>query len=245
MNGLMKHVVDVAFRLKAWEEAKAAALRASHFPPPIPAVVGTLLRGLAGCKTALVEGASLWDGIGEKQKRTMVRASVTLAWFAQLGCPIVALDELTARGFALCPPPGDPRGTEWRLGVTANVGAALSERPEGIVVTERRPSRRAARKQGLRADRLPEVEYVIGSDVVLGRRPSKDHEHAAVAGRKLDVRTAVTAHWKHQACGPGYSLRRLQWIAPHWRGPEDAPVSVHATWIPGGTATGPQDRLNK
>jgi hypothetical protein len=294
MNGLMKHVVDIAFRMKAWDKAKTAALRASHAPPPIPPAVGTFLRGLVGCKQPLAGGAALWAGLGEEQKRTIVRASVTLAWFAQTGCPIVSLDEGTAKGFARSPPPGDVKGTEWKLGgaygltlgpgaalvrhafvstkmpealradfdvhdgivpieawfvgtdlldsdeallnLTENVGAALSQRPEGVTVTERRPSSKAARKQGLRPDRLAGVEYIIGSDVILGRPVSRESHLGSSAGHATQVRTAVTGHWKHQTCGPWHSQRRLQWIASHWRGPEDAPVSVHATRV---TAKGP------
>jgi hypothetical protein len=38
------------------------------------------------------------------------------------------------------------------------------------------------------------------------------------------VRTRVAGHWRKQACGPRHSERKVIWIAPFWRGPEDAPI---------------------
>lgn len=45
-------------------------------------------------------------------------------------------------------------------------------------------------------------------------------------GDPLLVRTLVTGHWRNQPHGAGKTQRRLQWIEPFWRGPEDAPIST-------------------
>lgn len=42
----------------------------------------------------------------------------------------------------------------------------------------------------------------------------------------LDHRVRVRGHFRWQPHGPGLRLRRLQWIAAHYRGPEDTPERV-------------------
>lgn len=44
------------------------------------------------------------------------------------------------------------------------------------------------------------------------------------SGRRLTTRHYVRGHWVNQPHGPGQSLRRLQFRAPHIRGPEGAPL---------------------
>ncbi len=63
------------------------------------------------------------------------------------------------------------------------------------------------------------------------RRPRVDGPSVASEGegRSITVRHLVRAHWRQQAYGPGWSLRRPLLIAPHWRGPEDGPVRVTET----------------
>jgi hypothetical protein len=46
-------------------------------------------------------------------------------------------------------------------------------------------------------------------------------------GRKLGRRTEVRGHFRLQPHGPGGSLRRLKWIAPHMRGPRDGILSTN------------------
>ena len=110
-----------------------------------------------------------------------------------------------------------------------NTGVALTRRPDGLTIAARHPSRQAARKQGWDPDHLPSVDYVIGSTT----RPRReaDGDGSLGGGHKMTVRTHVEPHWTHQPHGPRSSLRRVQWIPLHWRGPVDAPISVHATRI--------------
>jgi len=105
----------------------------------------------------------------------------------------------------------------------------IARRPDGLTIAERHPSRQAARKQGWDPDHLPSVDYVIGATT----RPRTDSpgDGGTGTGHKMTVRTNVTPHWTHQPYGPRSSLRRVQWVPLHWRGPEGAPISVHATRI--------------
>jgi hypothetical protein len=109
----------------------------------------------------------------------------------------------------------------------ANVGFALLERPEGLDIREHRPSPKAMRKQGRK--HYPTVQYIIQAardlyppEPVTERGPRNE-------GWTMSVRTMVRGHWRQQAHGPNHSLRKIIWIRPTWRGPEDAPISIHAT----------------
>lgn len=61
--------------------------------------------------------------------------------------------------------------------------------------------------------------------ILLGRSVSHDPEPTGRPGesRPLRVRTLVAGHWRNQAHGEGRALRKLIWIRPFWRGPEDVP----------------------
>ncbi len=49
--------------------------------------------------------------------------------------------------------------------------------------------------------------------------------------RKLTKRFVVRPHWRHQAHGPGRSLRRWVYVPRHWRGPEDGEVADPHTLV--------------
>lgn len=51
----------------------------------------------------------------------------------------------------------------------------------------------------------------------------------ASSGRTVTVRYAVRGHWRNQPYGPARALRRPVWVAPHVRGPDDAPWSGGTT----------------
>ena len=40
-------------------------------------------------------------------------------------------------------------------------------------------------------------------------------------GAPLTVRVRVQGHWKRQPHGPGKAERKIIWIQPYWRGPDD------------------------
>jgi hypothetical protein len=56
-----------------------------------------------------------------------------------------------------------------------------------------------------------------------GRRPGTGT--AVGSGTPRTHRWLVSGHWRNQPYGPGRSLRRPQWIAPHLAGPADAPFT--------------------
>jgi hypothetical protein len=116
MNRLMKDIVEIAFRLSAWDREKKAALAAKKRPPPVPKVVADFLRGMAGRGEPSPTGG-LHDDVTETEHHAIMRAGVTLDWFARAGCPIVSVDEPTARGFASSEPPAERDALEWPLGV--------------------------------------------------------------------------------------------------------------------------------
>jgi len=76
-------------------------------------------------------------------------------------------------------------------------------------------------KAALQAARLRKRTYLGGGISVLMDLPD-----ARGTGKGLIVRTLVQGHWRNQAHGPGHSLRKLLWITPFWRGPEDGEVSA-------------------
>jgi hypothetical protein len=60
----------------------------------------------------------------------------------------------------------------------------------------------------------------------VGRFGRVQTEQAPREGWTLGVRVPVRGHFRWQAYGPGHTLRRLQWIAAHERGPKDAPTKI-------------------
>lgn len=45
-------------------------------------------------------------------------------------------------------------------------------------------------------------------------------------GDKIDYQQLVRGHLKSQPYGPKHSLRKIIWIEPYWKGPEEAPIRV-------------------
>lgn len=85
---------------------------------------------------------------------------------------------------------------------------------------------RLTRQQQRRAAR----EGYTTSDVRVVRlraHPAAHQANDSDGGREYTVRWTVRGHWRRQAHGPQRSLRRPVWIAPHIKGPADAPLAVH------------------
>jgi hypothetical protein len=45
-------------------------------------------------------------------------------------------------------------------------------------------------------------------------------------GSSPTVRWMVRGHWRNQACGYQLQERRSTWIEPHWKGPDNGPLSI-------------------
>jgi hypothetical protein len=82
-----------------------------------------------------------------------------------------------------------------------------------------RGERRRAQRAGLSA---PDVQII---DISRAHAPATKSAEEQSEHRKLHVRFLVSGHWRRQAYGPKLAYRRPTWIAAHWRGPEDAPLS--------------------
>jgi hypothetical protein len=65
----------------------------------------------------------------------------------------------------------------------------------------------------------------LGSTFVFART-SKTGSDTSEEGSKHTHRYIVEGHWRRQPYGEGNKLRRLQFIEPHWRGPEHAPLTM-------------------
>ncbi|MFB4273055.1 hypothetical protein [Nonomuraea sp. GTA35] len=115
-----------------------------------------------------------------------------------------------------------------------HVLATLLLMQQPLVYERAEPIRRSLRRQLERAG-LP-----TGDIRIVDARPRRyepdedagpaDEQHAGTddveeSGRKLSVRFPVRGFWRNQWY-PGRGVHRPKWIAPHWRGPDEAPI-VH------------------
>jgi hypothetical protein len=105
--------------------------------------------------------------------------------------------------------------------------AACAWMGQEIVTSEEQPIQRTRRRQLTREARLTREPTV--RVIALRRKHREERERAE--GLPEDQRRAwkhqwvVSGHWRHQACGPGRAHRRLIFINPFIKGPEDKPLS--------------------
>ena len=70
--------------------------------------------------------------------------------------------------------------------------------------------------------------FKIGKPIKLDVRPAlREYLDTCGKGRKSSspsVRFLVRGHKRRQAYGPKHSLRKIVWVMPYWKGPEEAPV---------------------
>jgi len=78
----------------------------------------------------------------------------------------------------------------------------------------------------VRASQEPLVRtYQVGKPITLDCRDAvRDYLAGQKPGKKLSVQVLVAGHWKNQHHGPKNTLRKIIWIEPYWRGPEDGPI---------------------
>jgi hypothetical protein len=67
----------------------------------------------------------------------------------------------------------------------------------------------------VRVIQLRREEHVKTLDDNPESKTERDHYYSC--------RFDVDGHWRNQACGPQFSDRKLRWINPFEKGPEDAP----------------------
>ena len=106
-----------------------------------------------------------------------------------------------------------------------NTCLAMSD-PERVRQPKQRPVRPGRPRGSGRSSPLPRTTvFRVGKPVSQDFRPAiRDY----VSGKKrtLSVQSLVAGHWKMQAHGPGYSLRKLIYVEPYWRGESEAPILV-------------------
>lgn len=68
--------------------------------------------------------------------------------------------------------------------------------------------------------------FKVGRAIEMDCRPALRDYIAGKRNGPLTVQFLVRGHWRQQACGPAMTERRLMWIRPYWKGPEEAPILV-------------------
>lgn len=70
--------------------------------------------------------------------------------------------------------------------------------------------------------------FYLGRSIKIDRSAESGNGNSGSGGQLL-VRQRISGHWKKQAHGAGWELRKLIWINPYWKGPEDGPIkqAVH------------------
>lgn len=63
-----------------------------------------------------------------------------------------------------------------------------------------------------------EPYYEVGRSIVLSREEKEIYRQISLGNRSIDVSFMVQGHWRRQPFGPERLQRRLQWIAPFWKG---------------------------
>lgn len=83
-----------------------------------------------------------------------------------------------------------------------------------------RQQRRHAERKGV-TDPKGSAVQVVTLRKLHRTRPDGEPEHD---GRHYSHRWVVNGHWRNAAVGPGRTQRRLTWVTPHIKGPDDAPL---------------------
>lgn len=101
-------------------------------------------------------------------------------------------------------------------------GSHVASAPRGPVP----PWKPRRRKRG--APNITPRTYVLKADIKVDVRPVLREFMLGKRGTAPAVQHVVKGHWKLQPYGPGNSQRKLIWVQPYWRGPEDAPIAVRS-----------------
>lgn len=86
-----------------------------------------------------------------------------------------------------------------------------------------RPGTRSSASDAQRRGPPPHRVTVVGPPIDLDVRQHV-RDYIAHGGAAPAVQTLVRGHYKRQVIGTGRSGRKIVWIQPYWRGPEDAPI---------------------
>lgn len=107
------------------------------------------------------------------------------------------------------------------------IGACLSMSDPHTFRERQRTRERASPFKPKYLRGLPLVHvFELGRPVKIDCWDAMDAFCTGDAKRMRNVQWPVRGHWRNQACGPNFSLRKPVQIEPYWKGPEDAPILV-------------------
>jgi hypothetical protein len=70
----------------------------------------------------------------------------------------------------------------------------------------------------------PHRVYFVGKPMGLDCRPAVAHYLSGHKSAPPSVQSIVRGHYKRQVIGIGRTGRKVIWVEPYWRGPEEAPI---------------------
>lgn len=119
-----------------------------------------------------------------------------------------------------------PPSERYQPGFYQRVAAAfwtLAQQPL-TMAAEAPPGDKTTRKKATRLGVTAPSAPVRVITLRRSERAQRHHDESdETSGRKVGVRFVTRGHWRNQWL-PSRKAHRQQWIAAHWRGPEDGPV---------------------
>lgn len=110
------------------------------------------------------------------------------------------------------------KGDHW---IANKQARRLWERIQKIPGKSKKKSRLARELSGIKNQQR---RILLGTKVVIDRHVMKEGAPGG-KGAPLIIRTRVSGHWRNQPYGKGREQRKLIFISPFWRGPEDGLIS--------------------
>lgn len=119
----------------------------------------------------------------------------------------------------------DERANSMLGHLIVNVCLAMND-PSNIKSQPKEEWRGWSAAKSSRKNKLPSCRtYILSREGILDCREAVTEYLRTGKQRKgLTVQTLVSGHFRNQAHGPQHSLRKVIWVEPFWRGPEDAPI---------------------
>lgn len=112
------------------------------------------------------------------------------------------------------------------------VGMLVALQAREFAEESRQQRQASVRRKGAPAHR---IIFVRPASVAIDCRPAiREYlEGAGTPGESPIFQTMVRGHYKRQVCGVGRVDRRVIWIEPYWRGPEEAEILVRPHRVKG------------
>lgn len=88
------------------------------------------------------------------------------------------------------------------------------------------------RRKSIRSGPPKHRTIFVGKPIALDLRPAL-RDYCAGGGGAPSVQTLVRGHFKRQVVGVSRAGRKVIWVEPYWRGPEEAPILVRPYRVDG------------